>query len=179
MRKTLFSLLTLTLILSLSTAWAWEPDPNDKAQLEVQTAIVAMKAKDPGMDAWFKNAAGYAVFPKVGKGAVGIGGAHGNGLVIAGDKVIGKTEMSQISIGLSLGGQGYAEFIFFKDATALADFKRGNWESGAQASAVLVKAGASADAAYNKGVAIFTNISGGVMADASVGGQKFEYTPIT
>ena len=178
MRKTFFSLLTLTLILSLSTAWAWEPDPNDKAQLEVQTAIVAMKAKDPGMDAWFKNAAGYAVFPKVGKGAVGIGGAHGNGLVIAGDKVIGTTEMTQISIGLSLGGQGFAEFIFFKDATALADFKRGNWESGAQASAVLVKAGASADAAYNKGVAIFTNISGGVMADASVGGQKFEYTPI-
>ena len=85
MRKTLFSLLTLTLILSLSTAWAWEPDPNDKAQLEVQAAIVAMKAKDPGMDAWFKNSAGYAVFPKVGKGAVGIGGAHGNGLVIAGD----------------------------------------------------------------------------------------------
>ncbi len=178
MRKILFSLLTLTLILSLSTAWAWEPDPNDKAQLEVQAAIIAMKAKDPGMDAWFKNAAGYAVFPKVGKGAVGIGGAHGTGLVIAGDKVVGTTEMTQISIGLSLGGQGFAEFIFFKDATALGDFKRGNWESGAQASAVLVKAGASADAAYNKGVAIFTNISGGVMADASVGGQKFEFTPV-
>ena len=178
MRKTLFSLLTLTLILSLSTAWAWEPDPNDKAQLEVQAAILAMKAKDPGMDAWFKNAAGYAVFPKVGKGAIGIGGAHGNGLVIAGDKVVGTTEMSQISIGLSLGGQSYAEFIFFKDATALGDFKRGNWEAGAQASAVIVKAGASADAAYNKGVAIFTNISGGVMADASVGGQKFEYTAV-
>lgn len=178
MRKILFSLLTLTLILGLSTAWAWEPDINDKQQLEVQAAILAMKAKDPGMDAWFKNAAGYAVFPKVGKGAVGIGGAHGNGLVIAGDKVIGRTELSQISIGLSLGGQSYAEFIFFKDAIALGEFKRGNWEAGAQASAVIVKAGASADAAYNKGVAIFTNISGGVMADASVGGQKFEYEAI-
>jgi len=177
MRKTLFSLLTLTLVLSLSTAWAWEPDPNNKMQLEVQTAIIALKAKDPGMDDWFKGAAGYAVFPKVGKGAVGIGGAHGKGLVIAGDKVIGTTELSQISIGLSLGGQSYAEFIFFKDDIALGEFKRGNWESGAQASAVLATAGASADAAYNKGVAIFTNISGGVMADASVGGQKFEFTP--
>jgi len=178
MRKTLFSLLTLTLILSLSTAWAWEPDTSDKMQLEVQSAIVALKAKDPGMEDWFKSAAGYAVFPNVGKAAVGIGGAYGKGLVISGDKVVGKTSLSQISIGLSLGGQGYAEFIFFKDDIALGEFKRGNWESGAQASAVIATAGASADAAYNKGVAIFTNISGGVMADASVGGQKFEFTPV-
>lgn len=178
MRKTLFSLLTLTLILSLPTAWAWDPDPNDKMQLEVQAAILAIKAKDSGMEDWFETAAGYAVFPKVGKAAIGIGGAYGKGLVIAGDKVVGKTEMSQISIGLSLGGQAYAEFIFFKDDIALGEFKRGNWESGAQASAVIATAGASADADYNKGVAIFTNVSGGVMAEASVGGQKFEYTPV-
>jgi len=178
MRKILLSFITLTLMLGLSTASAWDPDPNDKMQLEVQSAIVGIKAKDPGMDDWFKNAAGYAVFPNVGKGAVGIGGAHGNGLVIAGDKVIGKTSLSQVSIGLSLGGQKYAEFIFFKDEIALGEFKRGNWESGAQASAVLVTAGASADAAYNKGVAIFTDIAGGVMADASVGGQKFDFEPV-
>jgi len=178
MRKTLFSLLTLTLILSLPTAWAWDPDPNDKMQLEVQAAILAIKAKDSGMEDWFKSAAGYAVFPKVGKAAIGIGGAYGKGLVIAGDKVVGKTSMSQVSIGLSLGGQAYAEFIFFKDDIALGEFKRGNWESGAQASAVIATAGASADADYNKGVAIFTNVSGGVMAEASVGGQKFDYTPV-
>jgi lipid-binding SYLF domain-containing protein len=178
MRKTLFSLLTLTLIMSMSTASAWEPDTSDKMQLEVQAAILAIKAKDAGMEDWFTSAAGYAVFPNVGKGAVGIGGAYGKGLVISGDKVVGTTSLSQISIGLSLGGQGYAEFIFFKDDIALGEFKRGNWESGAQASAVIATAGASADAAYNKGVAIFTNISGGVMADASVGGQKFEFTPV-
>jgi lipid-binding SYLF domain-containing protein len=178
MRKTLFSLLTLTLILSLSTAWAWEPDTSDKMQLEVQAAILAIKAKDAGMEDWFTGAAGYAVFPNVGKAAIGIGGAYGKGLVIAGDKVVGTTSLSQISIGLSLGGQSYAEFIFFKDDIALGEFKRGNWESGAQASAVIATAGASADAAYNKGVAIFTNVSGGVMAEASVGGQKFEYTPV-
>lgn len=178
MRKILFSLLALTLLSSLSTAWAWEPDPNDKMQLEVQAAILNLKAKDPGMDDWFKGAAGYAVFPNVGKGAIGIGGAHGKGLVISGDKVVGKTSMSQITIGLSLGGQSYAEFIFFKDDIALGNFKRGNYEMGAQASAVVAKAGASADSSYDKGVAIFTNISGGVMADASVGGQKFDFTPI-
>ena len=178
MRKTLFSLLTLTLILGLSTAWAWEPDPNNKDQVDVQKAILDLKAKDPGMEDWFKGAAGYAVFPTVGKGAVGIGGAHGNGLVIAGDKVVGKTSMSQITVGLSLGGQSYAEFIFFKDNVALEEFKRGNYEMNAQASAVVVKTGASADASYNKGGAIFTNIAGGVMADVSVGGQKFTYEPI-
>jgi lipid-binding SYLF domain-containing protein len=98
--------------------------------------------------------------------------------VLAGDKVVGKTSMSQITVGLSLGGQSYAEFIFFKDDVALEEFKRGNYEANAQASAVVVKAGASADAAYNKGVAIFTNIAGGVMADVSVGGQKFTYEPV-
>jgi lipid-binding SYLF domain-containing protein len=147
-------------------------------QLEVQSAILALKQKDPGMEDWFKSAAGFAVFPKVGKGAVGVGGAYGKGLVLAGDKVVGKTSLSQLSIGLSLGGQAYAEFIFFKDDTALESFKRGNFELNAQASAVVANAGASADADYDKGVAIFTNISGGVMADASVGGQKFEYTAV-
>jgi len=178
MRKTLLLITALAFLLNLSTALAWEPDPNDKMQLEVQAAILEIKKKDPSIEAWFKGASGYAVFPKVGKGAIGIGGAYGKGLVIAGDKVVGETSISQVSIGLSLGGQAYAEFIFFKDDIALGEFKRGNFELGAQASAVVAKAGASADASYNKGVAIFTNISGGVMADASVGGQKFDYTPV-
>jgi lipid-binding SYLF domain-containing protein len=178
MRKILLSTLALTLLIGLNSAWAWEPDPNDKMQLEVQAAIVNIKAKDPGMEDWFKTAAGYAVFPNVGKGGIGIGGAHGKGLVISGDKVVGKTSLTQLSIGLQLGGQSYAEFIFFKDDVALGEFKRGNYEMGAQASAVVAKTGASADAAYNKGVAIFTNITGGVMAEASVGGQKFDFEAV-
>jgi len=84
--------------------------------------------------------------------------------------------LSQVSIGLQLGGQVYAEFIMFKDQTALDDFSRGNFELGAQASAVAITAGASADAAYNGGVAIFTVAEGGLMFEASVGGQKFKYT---
>ncbi len=127
------------------------------------------------MEDWFKNAAGYAVFPSVGKGGIGIGGAHGKGLVIAGDKVIGTTSLSQITVGLQLGGQAYAEFIFFRDQTALDDFKRGNYEMGAQASAVAATAGAAADASYNSGVAVFTNTTGGLMFEASVGGQKFKF----
>ena len=162
----------------MSTAIAWEPDPKDKKELEAAAAILSIKSKDPGMEDWFNNSAGYAVFPKVGKGGIGIGGAYGKGLIIVNDQVIGKTSLTQISIGLQLGGQAYAEFIFFKDEVALGEFKRGNFELGAQASAVAATLGASADASYSKGVAIFTNISGGLMYEASVGGQKFKYEDI-
>jgi lipid-binding SYLF domain-containing protein len=175
MRNSVLFLTALMFLTGFSTVQAWEPDPSDKAQLEVKTAILDLLEKDPGMQDWFSNSAGYAVFPKVGKGGIGVGGAYGKGLVISGDQVIGSTSLSQVSIGLQLGGQVYAEYIFFKDATALSDFQRGNFELGAQASAVAATAGASADASYNKGVAIFTNVSGGLMYEASVGGQKFKY----
>lgn len=167
--------LFLVALMGFSTAQAWEPDPANKSELEVKTAILGLLEKDPGMKDWFANSAGYAVFPKVGKGGIGIGGAYGKGLVISGDRVIGNTSLSQLSIGLQLGGQVYSEFIFFYDQTALSDFQRGNFELGAQASAVAATAGASADASYNKGVAIFTNVTGGLMYEASVGGQKFTY----
>ena len=177
MRKSSLLLIGLFLISCFSQAQAWEPNPDNKAELEVKTAILALLEKDPGMQDWFDNSAGYAVFPKVGKGGIGIGGAYGKGLVIAGDKVVGTTSLTQVSIGLQLGGQAYSEFIFFYDQTALSDFQRGNFELGAQASAVAATAGASADASYNKGVAIFTDVTGGLMYEASVGGQKFKYEP--
>jgi len=175
MRKSSLLLIGLFLISCFSQVQAWEPNPDNKAELEVKTAILALLEKDPGMQDWFDNSAGYAVFPKVGKGGIGIGGAYGKGLVIAGDRVVGTTSLTQVSIGLQLGGQAYSEFIFFYDQTALADFQRGNFELGAQASAVAATAGASADASYNKGVAIFTDVTGGLMYEASVGGQKFKY----
>ena len=175
MRKTSLTLIGLLLSACLVQAHAWEPDPENKQQLEVKAAILDLLETDPGMKDWFTNSAGYAVFPKVGKGGIGVGGAYGKGLVIAGDKLVGSTSLSQLSIGLQLGGQVYSEFIFFYDQTALSDFQRGNFEFGAQASAVAATAGASADASYNKGVAIFTNVTGGLMYEASVGGQKFKY----
>ena len=97
--------------------------------------------------------------------------------LLKGGKAIGRSTLTQVTVGLQLGGQVYSEFIFFKDDAALANFQRGNYEAGAQASAVAVTAGASADADYDKGVAIFTHVGGGLMAEASVGGQKFTYEP--
>ena len=175
MKKLSVLLIVSSMFLTTSFTWAWEPDNSDKVELAAAQAILKAKEKDPSLASWFDTAYAYAVFPRVGKGGIGIGGAHGKGLVIVDDKAIGTTSLSQISIGLQLGGQVYSEFIFFKDDVALGNFQRGNFELGAQASAVAVTLGASADADYDKGVAIFTNVSGGLMYEASVGGQKFKY----
>jgi lipid-binding SYLF domain-containing protein len=154
----------------------FKPNANNKAELAVAGAIIDIKEADSKIQRFFDDAVAYAVFPDVGKGGIGIGGAHGKGLVIANGKVIGDTELSQLTIGLQLGAQVYAEFIFFKDDAALGNFQRGNYELGAQASAVAASAGASANADYDGGVAIFTQAGGGLMYEATVGGQKFKYT---
>ena len=162
--------------LSLSAGtWAFEPDTSDELQLDVARAIIDIKKADPGIEKFFEGAAGYAVIPKVGKAGMGVGGAYGKGLVIVGDKAVGRTTLSQVTVGFQLGGQVYSQFIFFKDAAALQTFQRGNFEMGAQASAVAVTLGASADASYDKGVAVFTNVGGGLMYEATISGQKFKY----
>ena len=158
-----------------NTLWAFEPDVSDSLQLDVAKAIIDIKKADPGIEEFFDSAAGYAVIPKVGKGGMGIGGAYGKGLVIAGEKAVGRTSLSQVTVGFQLGGQVYAQFIFFKDQAALETFQRGNFELGAQASAVAVTLGASADADYDKGVAVFTHVGGGLMYEATISGQKFKY----
>lgn len=152
---------------------AQKPADLDKAA----EAKATMLGKDPGMAKWFDGAYGYAMFPNVGKGGMGIGGAHGNGTVFREGSPVGKAELLQVTVGFQLGGQSFIEVIFFKDKTALDDFTRGNFEFGAEASAVAFTAEASAKLAYNGGVAIITMAKGGLMYEASIGGQKFNYTP--
>jgi lipid-binding SYLF domain-containing protein len=151
----------------------WDP-ANEKKALE---AIAEFKKADPSIDTFFKDSHGYAVFPEITKGAVGIGGAAGDGTVFEGGAGVGSTSMTQVTIGLQLGGQTYREVIFFKDKAALDNFKGGNFEVSADASAIAVKEGASKAAAYNNGVAVFTMGIGGLMFEASIGGQKFTYEP--
>jgi len=176
MKKLLAILITASLVFVSPFAQSWEPDNTDKLELSVAQAIIAAKEKDPAMVKWFETTYAYAVFPRVGKAGIGIGGAHGKGIVIFGDATVGRTSLSQVTIGFQLGGQVYAEFIMFRDKTAFDHFTRGNFEMGAQVSAVALNAGASADANYDGGVAVFTNAEGGLMFEASVGGQKFKYT---
>jgi len=124
----------------------------------------------------FESAAGYVIFPNVGKGAVGVGGASGNGIVYEKGKMIGKAKMSQVSVGFQVGGQAYRELIFFENQETLDRFKKNKVEFSAQASAVAATAGASANAKYRDGVMIYTQQKGGLMYEASVGGQKFKFT---
>jgi len=174
--KTLSSaLLALCVAATASAAPAWKPDVNDKLELSVAQAIIKANETDPTLTMWFESAYAYAVYPKVGKGGFIVGGAHGSGLVIQGDRTVGKTALTQVTVGAQLGGQTYAEYIMFKDQAAFENFTRGNYELGAQVSAVGITKGASADASYDKGVAVFTLASGGLMVEASVGGQKFSY----
>jgi len=177
MRKYLTTFFALAVALVTLPATAFEPDTNDRFELEVQRAIIQIKEADPGIETFFESAAGYAVFPAAGKGGFIVGGAYGKGLVIVDEKTDGYATMSAATVGLQIGGQKYAQFIFFKDDTAVGHFKRGNYEFSAQASAIAVTAGASADASYDAGVAVFTHSRGGLMAEAAIGGQKFNYTP--
>jgi lipid-binding SYLF domain-containing protein len=176
MKKLPVALIALGLVFISAFAQAWTPDSSDKMELSVAQSIISANGKDPSLASWFDSAYAYAVFPKVGKGGIGIGGAHGKGIVIRGDSTIGETSLSQVTIGFQLGGQVYAQYIMFKDQTAFDSFARGNFEMGAQVSAVAITLGASAETDYNGGVAVFTIAEGGLMYEASVGGQKFKYT---
>jgi lipid-binding SYLF domain-containing protein len=164
----------LVAALAMTTAWAWDPEEVEERHGKAMEAKAMMLDKDPKMQRFFDSAAAYVIIPTVGKGGIGIGGARGKGLLYEGGNITGEVTLTQLTIGFQWGGQAYSEFIFFKDDVALADFKRGNYELGAQASAVAVTAGASADANYSGGVAIFTQAKGGLMYEASVGGQKFK-----
>lgn len=176
--------LILAIILMTGTALTqagWNPLATEKAENQPASGpasaetIAAFKNKDPGIQVFFNKAYGYAVFPTVGKGGMGIGGAYGKGEVYAHGKLIGQSSLTQLTIGFQLGGQAYSEIIFFKDKATLDNFKSGNFAFSAQASAVAITAGASADADYSNGVAIFTLAKGGLMYEASVGGQKFSF----
>ena len=160
--------------------------------------------RSAGADDFIDNSHGYAVFPSIGKGGIGIGGAHGKGEVFVGGKRVGQTKMNQITYGLQLGGQVYSQMIFFRDKRAFEDFSSGNFKFGAQATAVALTAGAQAststggggntsagtDADSSKananerqydgrsGMAVFTIAKSGLMYEATLGGQKFKYEPI-
>ena len=149
--------------------------------------------------ALFDGAYGYALFPSIGKGGIGIGGAGGKGRVFVGGTHVGDTSMAQVTIGFQLGGQAYSMIIFFENEQAYSDFSTGKFEFGAQATAVAITAGASAGTStaggssagasgaqseastrggYTSGMAVFTVAKGGLMYEASIGGQKFGYKPV-
>lgn len=180
------AILTLVLSLLFSPAWADKYDDTKKM------------FEDAGINSMFTSAYGYALFPTIGKAGFVIGGAFGKGRVYEQGRYIGNTSMTQASIGFQLGGAGFSQVVFLQDKRALDEFVNGNFEFGAEAqvTALTAAVGASANTGgssavasggknnadigsggYNKGMATFTITKGGLMYEASIGGQKFSYTP--
>ena len=171
-------MLSLVLLASSATAFgSWDPAEVQDRDAKAQEAIATFKESDPSIQRFFDAASGYVVIPTVGKAGFGLGGARGKGVLYENGAVTAVVTLTQLSFGFQWGGQAYSEFIFFEDAETLDNFKRGNFEMGAQVSAVAITAGASADTNFNSGMAIFTQAKGGLMYEASIGGQKFKVEP--
>ena len=170
-----FLLLSTVLVMPVSL-WA-QSSKNNKLIGDSKVAKAGFIKTDGLMQSLFDNSAGYVIFPNVGKGGIGVGGAAGNGIVFQDGKPIGSAKMKQVSVGFQFGGQAYREVIFFENSDALNRFKQNKFEFSAQASAVAATAGASTNVKYRDGVMVFTQQKGGLMYEASIGGQKFNYTP--
>ncbi|QDE29829.1 YSC84-related protein [Shewanella polaris] len=189
--KRSISLVFSSVLVLLSFAFSVPSFASDEAYND---AITNFKKADESRSL-FNTAYGYAIFPSVAKGGIGIGAAYGNGRVFQGDNYMGDSTLTQLSIGFQLGGQAYSEIIFFKDAKAYNEFTSGSFEFSAQASAVAINLGANAQvgttgnsagagqagsnhaaaAAYINGMAIFTAAKGGLMFEAALAGQSFTF----
>ncbi|MHC4953766.1 MAG: lipid-binding SYLF domain-containing protein [Planctomycetota bacterium] len=143
---------------------------------EVPVVIARFKEELPAIKRWFDDAHAYAVFPSVGKRDQGTEAAFGTGKVFLRDgRLAGYASLSVATLGFQLGGQTFAEIVFFKDEVALDRFAAGDYEFDASASAVAATAAAATTAEYERGVAVFVLMRGGLMYEAAVGGQKFAY----
>ncbi len=174
--KTLKAIILLTL-LSVAVTGFSQDNKDQKIIKDAEKAKQKLLKADPGMEEFFKNSAGYVIFPNVGKGGFIVGGASGNGVVYDNGTMAGMADLKKLNIGLQAGGQAIIEVIFFETEAALQDFKEGDFQFAAEASAVAVESGIAVNAKYKDGVAVFALPKAGLMADASVGGQKFKFVP--
>jgi lipid-binding SYLF domain-containing protein len=172
LKMSVFSLLFTALLPATMIA---QDDDHNKLQGDANNARAEFIKSDALMQNLFDKSYGYVIFPNVGKGAIGVGGAAGNGIVYEQGNPVGHAKMKQVTVGFQFGGQAYREVIFFESKQALDQFKGGNFELSAQASAVAATKGAAANVKYRNGIMVFTQEKGGLMYEASVGGQKFDY----
>lgn len=172
--RNLFSLLLGFALVSISYSQGWKPE----LEKDSREALAMMMADAPKLKTFKDQAYGWAVYPKITKAAFVIGGAGGEGMVFRNGDPIGTSKLKQGSFGLQAGGQQYSEVIFFQNKEAFEKFKNGNLKFSAQTSAVAIVPGASFDVAYDEGVAVFTRVKGGLMAEASLGGQHFSFIPV-
>lgn len=153
------------------------PEARAVLSSEVDETIAVFKRRDPGITRFFDRSYGYAVFPRVFKGAFWVGGARGKGEVFEANQMIGYSSLSQASLGFSFGGEYFREIVFFRDKEDLDEFKTEEYTFSAQVTGVVLTTGAAAKTDYESGKAVFIMTESGLMVDVSLGGQKFNYTP--
>lgn len=175
-----FRIATVVATLMIATlAAGCASTPSDNVLIaDARASVVRFVDRDPGLQDWVNHAHGYVVFPNVGKGGLGVGGSYGRGVVFERGEPIGTATITQATFGAQIGVQNFAQIIFFQDDAALKTFQRGNFEFSAQATAVAATAGKAASTSYDKGVAVFIMTKAGLMAEATIGAQKFEYEPL-
>lgn len=169
-------LLALTLTALLAAPALHAQDARQERLIDdAENAKSAFTESNEQLQQLFNHAYGYAILPNVGKGAAGIGGAAGSGIVYEQGKTIGSVKMKQLTVGLHFGGQAYREVIFFEDKATLERFKTNELEFATQTSATAMNEEDQKDATYKDGILVFTQKKSGLMYDASIGGQKFNY----
>lgn len=170
------TILMIAAITVATTAYAgWDPEEDTKITQDCEQAIATFKATDDTLAVYFDEAYGYAVIPSITKGGFIVGGARGKGKLYQNGEIVGDVNLTSGSFGLQAGVEKYSEIVFFKDEAAINRLKSGGLEFDAKATAVAATQGAAANADYASGVAVFTTTKGGLMAEASIGGQKFSY----
>jgi lipid-binding SYLF domain-containing protein len=173
----IISLALLSIVLAGCATVPDKQESKDVLSAQVQEAISLFKKSDPSIDTFFTKSYAYAVFPKIFKGAFWVGGAGGRGEVFEQSKMVGYSGVGQATIGFSFGGEFFREIIFFRDKTDFDKFKTEEYTFAAQVTGVAVSVGAAAKADYKDGLAVFVMSDKGLMIDASLGGQKFSYSP--
>jgi lipid-binding SYLF domain-containing protein len=173
----IFVNLFLAAVLCGCTVAPKRPESRDVLAAEVRDAITVFKKRDPTINTFFENSYGYAVFPKVFKGAFLVGGAYGRGEIYEQGRILGYCSLSQATLGFSFGGEYFREIIFFKNDTDLHRFLQEEFAFSAQVSGVVLTLGAAAKADYTDGMAVFVTADKGLMVDVSLGGQKFSAVP--
>ena len=172
---------TVALLTAVATGCSTAPErAESKAVLEANVAetLAEFKDKYPSINNYFNDSYGYAVLPKVIKGAFWVGGAGGKGAVYEQGALVGYTRMTQATLGFSFGGESFREIVFFADKAALDKFRSGPFTFSGQATALVIEAGAATKANYQDGMAVFVMTRSGLIVDASIGAQKFKYVPM-
>lgn len=175
--KRLFIVLAAPVVTILLASCATAPSKETMIR-DARATLERFVERDRGIQRWADQAHGYAIFPDIGKGGLLVGGGFGRGMVFRDGQPIGESTVSQATIGAQIGAQSYSQIIFFRDENALNRFRSEKFEFSAQATAIAATEGAAATTSYERGVAVFIHARGGLMAEATVGGQKFRYWPL-